>query len=470
MKLTLSNKSYSAKFINIINSKDRYVIAFGSRGSGKTHHIMLKLLLLSFLDEYNHILYVNKEFRHIKSQQYADFKKLATMYGIRDYFNFYDGDYRIVNNLTGTRFTPIGMDDPEKTKGISDPTIIWWDEITKGKLEDFLTLNALLRTPLNKNLQFIISFNPVHEKHWIRDYFFSKNDAYKLKYDFEINTLLHHSTYLDNDFINKDEYRKTLELNALGNVNRLLVDIEGRWGVNSNTNPFFYSYNTEKHFTLDSYKVDNRFNLTIGFDFNANPTSATIGQLNRETLSFHIIDVIIEDENNIFKTSPLSAVCKRIKIKYIDSGIINAYRIQVTGDASGRSGSADREKSMTFYSTIAKELKIHEQQIHIRNSNITHILSSEIINSALFLLQKNTLLFHDVPDLENEIIQSFADEAKSLNEAKKKYGLHILDSWRYLMDFWFANNNNNWSNSISEITNRIVSLNNRIKNNARQIN
>ena len=125
---------------------------------------------------------------------------------------------------------------------------------------------------------------------------------------------------------------------------------------------------------------------------------------------------------------------------------------------------------MTFYSTIAKELKIHEQQIHIRNSNITHILSGEIINSAFFLLPKGSILLHNVPELENEIIQSFADEAKSLNEAKKKYGLHILDSWRYLMDFWFANNNNNWSNSISEITNRIVSLNNRIKNNARQIN
>ena len=38
------------------------------------------------------------------------------------------------------------MDDAEKTKGISDPTVIWWDEITKGTKEDFLTLNALLRT------------------------------------------------------------------------------------------------------------------------------------------------------------------------------------------------------------------------------------------------------------------------------------------------------------------------------------
>ena len=45
------------------------------------------------------------------------------------------------------------------------PHVIWWDEITKGTKEDFLTLNALLRTPLSTKHQFIISFNPVIESH-----------------------------------------------------------------------------------------------------------------------------------------------------------------------------------------------------------------------------------------------------------------------------------------------------------------
>lgn len=92
--------------------------------------IVLKLLIESFKNDYNHILYINKEFRHIRTQ-FSEFKKVAKQYGIYDYFTFYEGDYRIMNNLTGTKFTPVGMDDAEKTKGISDPTIIWWDEITK---------------------------------------------------------------------------------------------------------------------------------------------------------------------------------------------------------------------------------------------------------------------------------------------------------------------------------------------------
>jgi hypothetical protein len=64
------------------------------------------------------------------------------------------------------------MDNAENTKGLSDPTIIWWDEINKGSQEDFTTLNALLRTPLNNKLQFIISFNPVSEKSWVKGIFF----------------------------------------------------------------------------------------------------------------------------------------------------------------------------------------------------------------------------------------------------------------------------------------------------------
>jgi phage terminase large subunit len=132
------------------------------------------------------------------------------------------------------------MDNAENTKGLSDPTIIWWDEINKGTQEDFTTLNALLRTPLNNKLQFIISFNPVSESSWLRKYFFSQDNAYQLKPEIE-NAYINHSTYLDNDFIDKDAYIKTLEINALGNVNRMIVDIKGLWGTILNNNPFFYA-------------------------------------------------------------------------------------------------------------------------------------------------------------------------------------------------------------------------------------
>jgi phage terminase large subunit len=197
MDIDIKKTAYSSNFRDFLISEKRYQILFGSRGSGKTHQIVLKLLIESFKSNYNHILYINKEFRHIRTQQFAEFKKVAKQYKLYDYFTFYEGDYRIVNNLTRTKFTPVGMDDAEKTKGISDPTIIWWDEVTKGKEEDFLTLNALLRTPLNPIHQFIISFNPVSEKHWIRSYFFDEFDAYKLNDNFKDSAYLTHFEFAE---------------------------------------------------------------------------------------------------------------------------------------------------------------------------------------------------------------------------------------------------------------------------------
>jgi PBSX family phage terminase large subunit len=428
--VTIETDVYSNKFYDLLATDARYVIAYGSRGSGKTYTIVLKLLALSFLKKYNHILYINKEFRHIKIQQFAEFKKVAKLVGLYEYFTFYDGDYRIVNNITGTRFTPIGMDDPEKTKGISDPTVIWWDEITKGTQEDFLTLNALLRTPLNPKHQFIISFNPVSENHWIRKYFFDEKDAYRLNDSFKNNTLLHHSTFRDNEFIDQEAYCQTLLQNAHGNTNRMLVDIEGKWGVDKIDNPFFYAFREDLHYTDSRYSLIDNSLLYLSFDFNANPTTLLIGQLNGKQIA--VIDLILGDENTMAGRSPLEAVCLKFKEKYLDTGMITRPYIVVTGDASGRSKSADNVANKNFYSKIKLLLGIGDSQIKVRKANVTHDLSREICNSMIyacdFMIYKSAyLVVHDMN-------QAYIDDRGTLNKAKEEHGLHITDALRYLID------------------------------------
>ena len=86
MDLDIKKTAYSSHFRDFLISDKRYQILFGSRGSGKTHHIVLKLLIASFKSEYNHILYINKEFRHIRTQQFSEFKKVAKRYDIYKFF------------------------------------------------------------------------------------------------------------------------------------------------------------------------------------------------------------------------------------------------------------------------------------------------------------------------------------------------------------------------------------------------
>jgi PBSX family phage terminase large subunit len=456
MDIDIKKTAYSSNFRDFLISEKRYQILFGSRGSGKTHQIVLKLLIESFKSNYNHILYINKEFRHIRTQQFAEFKKVAKQYKLYDYFTFYEGDYRIVNNLTGTKFTPVGMDDAEKTKGISDPTIIWWDEVTKGKEEDFLTLNALLRTPLNPIHQFIISFNPVSEKHWIRSYFFDEFDAYKLNDNFKDSAYLNHSTFKDNDFIDKEAYEATLTQNAYGNVNRMLVDIKGMWGVETNTNPFFYSYSHDKHFR-NEYEISKDDYLDISFDFNKEPCTAVIGQYNHSKATLCKFDVILGTPKTIANKSPLEAVCYLINQKYIESGMFAPIRLRVTGDPAGKQGGADLRDLHSFYTTIKRELGINTAQCYIRNGHTTHVFSGEMSNKVYRDLGYGQFTITH-PMIENDINLAYSDEKESLNKAKAEHGLHILDAVRYLDDFWFCHRNGKFTSDMRLIAPYIENL------------
>ena len=430
MRIIVNDTSYSTHFKQLLYSFDRYIIAFGGRGSGKTETFYLKYLLALFEPYYFKLAYINKEFSNIRDAQYSGFKRVAKRVGLYDKLRFYDGTYQIINPQNGNALIPKGMDDPEKTKGLDDITAIWWDEISKGTEEDFTTLNALLRTPQAKYLQFAMSFNPVSETHWLRNYFFEEKEPYKLKEYFAKETLLNHSTYLNNEFIDQSEYLRTLELNAQGNVNRMLVDIEGKWGIENVVNPFFYAFSYDIHYIDDYYNVDQSKQLILSFDFNNNPTTLVVGQVVNKRIS--IIDVILTNENSIKGASPLEAACMLFNKKYIDSGITIPPYLIVTGDASGRSKGADNVANKNFYSKIQHLLRLGNGQIKVRKSNISHALSRELCNGLIFNTEFN--IYKSAYMAVEDMMSAYVDNQNSLNKAKKELGLHITDAVRYFMD------------------------------------
>ena len=434
--MILEDSAYSKSFEPIIYSWDRYIIAYGGRGSSKTDTFYLKYILALFEPYYFRLAYINKEKANIRDQQYAGFKRVAKRIGVYDRLRFFDGDYRIINPENGNSLIPKGMDDPEKTKGMDDITAIWWDEINKGKLEDFNSLNALLRSPQAKYLQFAISFNPVSEMHWLRDYFFDKNDAYKLHDNFKSSALLHHSTYKDNEFIDQEAYYATLLQNAQGNTNRMLVDIKGLWGVEKIENPFFYAFNEDLHYTDERYQLAENTQIILSFDFNNNPTTLLIGQVDVKRIA--IFDLILADENTISGLSPLEAVCHKFKAKYLDSGLLVPAYVLVTGDATGKNKTADNVSNKGFYSKIKQLLSLGDSQIKIRKQNPTHILSRELSNGLLY--NTDFTIYRSAKLLCNGLNIAYADNNGSLNEAKKKYEkdgdstFHIVDTFRYFCD------------------------------------
>lgn len=446
MKITVDESAYSKSFEKVLYSHDRYIIAYGGRGSSKTDTFYLKYLLELFQPYYFKLAYVNKEKANIRDQQYAGFKRVAKRIGLFDSLKFYDGDYRIVNPQNGNAMIPKGMDDPEKTKGLDDITAIWWDEINKGTEEDFTTLNALLRSPAAEYLQFAISFNPVSETSWLRKYFFDENNAYTLNDNFKGIAYLHHSTFRDNEFIDQNAYHDTLLQNSHGNVNRANVDIKGLWGVNTVDNPFFYSYNTTRHYKTVNIEPNRNITLDISFDFNIDPCTAVIGQYDRVNFKFVVFDVITANPQTMQGKSPLESVCAMVQRKYISSGLFTKDKIRITGDASGKYGTADNVINRSFYTTIKRELSLYDSQVILRSMNTPHQFSGEVINYFLRYCD----FYHNNNQLDNDITIAFNDGKDTLNEAKKKHGLHILDAWRYLIDYWVCHLGG-WTNDYSRI-------------------
>lgn len=426
-KIKIDKSAYSSNLEPILTSHDRYLVAWGGRGSGKTDTFYLKYLI-SLFEPYNfRLLYVNKEKSNIRDQQYSGFKRTAIRAGLYDHLTFYDGDYRIVHKTNGNALIPKGMDDAEKTKGTDDITAIWWDEINKGSYEDFTSLNELLRTPNCQYLQFACSFNPVSEDHWLRRVFFSLEDSHKANIDrFGGDLFVHHSTYLDNEFIDRDRYYRTLMDSAAGDMNKVRVNIDGDWGIEGNDNPWLYNFDSTKHVGDCVFKPS--YPLYLSFDFNIDPFACTIWQMSPEkggVGSFvHCIDEVVG-------CVKIEDMCSIIRSRYPKS------IIYVTGDRSGQSMELGRNN--TLYQSIATGLGISYRNLILNNSNLEHSDSRELMN---------TVLYHCNFVIDRQCKTLIADCVKARVDVKNKKPSHLLkdrgnfkmdafDSMRYLFQTFF---------------------------------
>lgn len=424
MAIKLRESAYSSHFLELLHTDKRYVIAFGGRGSGKTFHIVLKLLLKSFEDKYNHILYVNKEMSHIRSQQYAFFKMVASQTGLYSYFDWYNGDMRIVNKITGTKFTPVGMNDSERTKGIADASIVWFDEITKGTQEDFTTLNALLRTPKNKH-QFIISFNPVSDKHWLRSFFFKEEDAYALKDEFS-DSYLNHSTYIHNEFIDRDDYKRNLLLNAGGNEARLQCDLYGYWGVAEIQSPAIRNFEENRH--VGKVIRNDKYPIIFAIDFNCEPLIAL------ECQEYHdngVHKIRVNREIRLEKGSTQDLI-KYIQEHYTKEQLVRAL---FTGDASGRAKTTAAAESN--WAQIIRAFNA-SNRIFLPKAN-PNVLNSLEICDYVFALHNDLLIDSTAQTLIFELIYTEKDSNGIVkkNRSKDEQKADALDCFRYFIWTFF---------------------------------
>ncbi|MCP4181427.1 MAG: hypothetical protein GY756_27000 [bacterium] len=234
---------------------------------------------------------------------------------------------------------------------------------------------------------------------------------------------------------NPDEAFKEIYVSQLKKLNpidraRLL---EGNWDVNTNDNPFFYSFYNMKHIVNKEYKIDPRYQLDFSFDFNFEPCTCVVGQMLPHLKEYHIIRSHYASATN--HQSSLEVLCDDLKREYYHQ--VNVARIRVTGDAAGKQRGADTAANVNKYTKIIKYLELYsKKQIYVEKANIDHKSSRDLCNDVLSLT--NIKFYAGTELLVTNINASYPDDKGSLNKCKKELGIHDVDCFRYLMKFWFA--------------------------------
>ena len=151
----------------------------GSRNSGKSYDIALKLIFLAIQGKLRIIL-IRKYQAQVQDSQFALIKQIIDDLNL--YSCFRTVSARMVVTKTGSTFIMKGMDKKEKIKSIVGD-IVWIEEAFDISKEDYLWLRQSFlrgkkyRTYKGKKFykQIYLSFNPTSKKSWLKEHFFDVN-------------------------------------------------------------------------------------------------------------------------------------------------------------------------------------------------------------------------------------------------------------------------------------------------------
>jgi len=415
----IPRKFFSKSFVPVIESKQRYIVCFGSRGSSKTTMIILKLLIESFAPKHRAIYYCRKNHETIRSTIFKDICFAIKMFGMKHYFEYSEvanSSMVFTNKITGHKIMPYGLVEAEKTKGISQATHVFVDEITECSKESIDMIDSVLRTPQAEYLQFICAFNPVDENNFIRSYFFSPDDISKPRADYGDDLLIHHSTLNDNEYIDKEAYEISLRRKYEHNQNLLDINLFGKWGRAEVDKPYITNFDKSKH--VGKFEFD-KSDILLSFDFNVDPMTCVASQIRAGVVYF------IEEYR--LRNSDIWQLCAEIRSKLPKSNYVI-----VTGDSTGKNRQAISKGGLNYYHVIKDELNLHDRAFTIPGMNHSNHNSREIMNRAFhfnkcFINESMPYLIKDLTyceaDMHGNLIKKSSGEGKELS--------HLLDAFKY---------------------------------------
>jgi len=205
---------FSTRFKELLKNRDRYLVLYGGRGSGKSEFAARKLFLRCMFEGNHRFLMMRKVRSRCRESVTRVMLTLLDEAGVR--YNHNETKREIsFRGMTGAMNVIVydGLDDPDKIKSIKGITGVWLEEATEFTQNDFTIIDLCLREEADHYHQVMMTFNPDEARaRWIKRRFFTGfPDAYTGSGNIE-SSFLHHSTIEDNpiDAV-RNSYRKLLD-------------------------------------------------------------------------------------------------------------------------------------------------------------------------------------------------------------------------------------------------------------------
>ena len=204
----------------------------GSAGSGKSVDTAQNYILRLMQDKGRNLVCIRKSDITNRDSTFAELTgAIYRMFGDKAerYWQINMSPLKLTCKANGNQIIFRGMNDDkqrEKLKSITFQkgklTDVWCEEATEITQADLEIIDDRLRgeLPAGQFYQIRLTFNPVSKNHWIKKVFFDIPDE---------NVLCHHSTYLQNRFID-DAYRQRMERRKIVDPEGYQIYGLGEWG------------------------------------------------------------------------------------------------------------------------------------------------------------------------------------------------------------------------------------------------
>lgn len=200
----------------------------GSAGSGKSVDTAQNYILRLMQARGRNLLALRKSEVSNKDSTFAELVSAIYRMGVDDYWTIRNNPFELTCR-NGNMIIFRGMNDSRQREKIKSVTFrtgkltdIWLEEATEFTKGDVDILDDRMRGELPRGLfyQMRLTFNPVSANHWIKKDFFDTVDD---------NVFTHHSTYLDNRFIDA-AYHARMERRKMLDPEGYRIYGLGEWG------------------------------------------------------------------------------------------------------------------------------------------------------------------------------------------------------------------------------------------------